>query len=347
MNFFKKCKDCASYIAGKIRKYRSFVGWVVALATLSFGLIFIISSCPRFTEQPFSEWFKVNVQPILTVFAILVSVLGLIYAFVQMLHSKIHSSQIEEIRITSENIADATRKRLVGIERILVEYLNILLRVTNYTIQIENIWFIGFTLGLGVPHKYKKDINNTLKNMASGLSLAFDLKRNSHNPQEYIDVLIEQLNQRLAAAFRLTRDAKIACLKQDEETITTHFIGRFKERKGKYEDYTDSIIKKVTEETILRHKKVQESLFVQELEDIPIQMFIVEFRDNSAAMSVQLKRECVIFLVGTENLNNISENGEQGYYSANPEFCDMFIQLAESLYGSQKSNTQKEIKNGV
>lgn len=231
---------------------------------------------------------------------------------------------LAELNDVSRQIADTTRKPLIGIDEIFLQIHETL----KHAKIGGSIRFVGMTLGIGVPHRFR-----TRKLKDDTLETIDDLIQRKSNGLLTLDTMCEEIRNKLGDLIQHTDDPFVVCLKHDQEVLRDKFVGRLVQRKS-YTGLTDQINEVVAEIAEL-HNQVASRTEKQERirydDSIPMQLLIVE-KDNEVG-----KRACVVFHVGTSNIQTLLlEDGEHGFYTEVDQVVEMFDQTAQSLWEAAK-----------
>lgn len=262
-----------------------------------------------------------------------------IATFFEAAKNELTTSLGELKRLTAE-IEDATRKPVHGIEQVLVEAHDMLVHKARDGGQV---WYVGMTLGLGPPHRYRvrgEQRTGTLlgeivaAQVANGgveLEIDEEFKRRWPGRQLQIDKLIEVFHTRLTELLQAAPRAVVVCLPHDDGyTLEKNFLTPLASRANYARLKGEDLIQALAAEMRGMHKKVEHYVKggVGYLDSIPLQMLIVEKKENLG----HSKKACLVFHVGTDNLDTPQQdNGEVGFYSEVDSIVEVFQTTAESL----------------
>ena len=263
-----------------------------------------------------------------------------IATFFEDAKKELNTSLGELKRLTAE-IEDATRKPVHGIEQVLVEAHDMLVHKARDGGQV---WYVGMTLGLGPPHRYRvrggQKTGTTLGEIVAanapsdGAELEIDeeFKRRWPGRQLQIDRLIEVFHSRLHDLLIAAPRAVVVCLPHDDGcTLEKNFLTPLASRVNyaKLKDKKELIEQLATEMRRL-HKAIEQDVKcgVGYLDSIPLQMLIIEKKENQGYS----KKACLVFHVGTDNLDTPQQDdGEVGFYTEVDSIVEVFQTTAESL----------------
>jgi hypothetical protein len=205
------------------------------------------------------------------------------------------------------------------------------------------VWYVGMTLGLGPPHRYRvrgeqrtgtllgEIVAAQVATDVVGLEIDEEFTRRWPGRQLQIDKLIEVFHTRLTKLLQAAPRAVVVCLPHDDGcTLEKNFLTPLASRANYARLKGEVLIKGLAAEMRAMHKRVEEHVKggVGYLESIPLQMLIVEKKESQG----HSKKACLVFHVGTDNLDTPQQhNGEVGFYSEVDSIVEVFETTAESL----------------
>jgi hypothetical protein len=217
-------------------------------------------------------------------------------------------------------IADATRKPLRGIAQIMVACYDLLFRAP----QNSRIWFVGMTLGLGPPHRYRNRQDETTIG-----SIEADLKRVRPDLPTF-DEFLNNMHNKLIEVIQQAPESTIVCL--DQSLLSSVFLERLA-RRHSYQALAHNI-GRICGEIRAAHEEVEQKSKnkIRYLTSLPLQLLIVD--SPEWAPGAARSRVALVFHVGSENVASavMDDDGELGFYTEVDSLVSMFANLAESLY---------------
>jgi hypothetical protein len=263
--------------------------------------------------------------------------------FLDSVSEKIDRQLIELEKVT-RLLEDSMRKPLHGIDEVFIQLDSMLKNVKVG----GRLWFVGMTLGLGPPHKYRlskwpatsRRVQRSEASSADDENPAtcnidelFKLKWKGTEPAPSIDKMIKDLHETLGLVVEKAQDPVVVCLTNDKDALEEKFLAKLA-RRGSYSTLKLEM-NKVIDEIMKLHRaletKVPANKPIKYVDSIPLQILIVE-RGDALPMSVN-KKACVVFHVGTGNIETQTlENGETGFYTEVDSVVEMFETMAESLW---------------
>ncbi len=220
--------------------------------------------------------------------------------------------QFAELQNLTRQLEDSMRKPLHGIDEVFAQLYSMLQNAR----EGGRLWFVGMTLGLGPPHKYRIS-----KTPPTGLRLQQSERRLQ--------------DEKSAESFSIEKaqDPVLVCLTNDRDVLKEKFLAKLAKRSS-YSTLLPDMEKVVLEIMSLHHelaKKAPANRPIKYVDSIPLQILIVE-RGDSSPLAVA-KKACVVFHVGTGNIEtHVLEDGETGFYTEVDSVVEMFETMAESLW---------------
>ena len=241
---------------------------------------------------------------------------GIAFAVAGVILAWLTRNNLRRIEELEHTIADYTRKPLSGIVDILQECYRMLVDATKGG---GNIWFVGLTLGFGPAHcipSVEKIWDTKKKKNSQGLSFA---------------QMASKFNEELGAVLGgAGSGSNVTVVVLKTELLRERFLeplyetAEYKQHLEQEPDHLDKVEKEILE---LHEKGVAKAAAsshgVSYLENIPLQVLVTDIKKRDG-----VKRACVVFHVGTEN---VGSGAVRGFYSELPFLCEMFSDFAESL----------------
>lgn len=252
--------------------------------------------------------------------------------------------QFAQLQSLTRQLEDSMRKPLHGIDEVFLQLDSMLQNVKKG----GRLWFVGMTLGLGPPHKYRMSrwpANNRRVQTSNGGSAddanqptctideLFKLKWKGKEPAPSIDKMITDLHQALGLAVEKAHEPVVVCLTNDREALEKKFLGKLAKRRSysTLKSEMDNVIGEIIKLHRALAEKVPANKPIKYIDSIPLQILIVE-RGDALPMSVN-RKACVVFHVGTGNIETgVLEDGETGFYTEVDSVVEMFETMAESLW---------------
>ena len=227
------------------------------------------------------------------------------------------SKDLAKIKELSDSIADSSRKPLNGIVEILHE-CDKLLEASEK--PGGNIWFVGLTLGIGPAHAIKANI---------------DEWQSKYPTEKTFRAMIDNIHGNLGATLGGARSRCIVIL--SETLVESKFITPLYGDANPNAAYRNHC--EMNPDHLHRMKQWLNQLATEtkqtlggyrpiEISNIPLQLIVVDVKKDGI-----LKRACVVFHVGTEN---IGYGAVQGIYSELPNLCEIFQNFCESLAATKQ-----------
>jgi len=215
-----------------------------------------------------------------------------------------------------EEIADCTRSPLLGIEGVLDKIYQMFCGYENAVRgggKPFDIWFLGFTLGLGYAHRVGSVIANW------------------EDKGKHIDdfnAFVNKLTKLLDRCFNSAKNkAHCYCLNHDNGDIERFFIEpvyttRFENKFDPLKANNVMELKKYHEE--LKTKIVAQAGTVTETDKVPLQVIVTTIEKHNG----KIGRAVIVFNVGALNADT---QEVAGFYSESEHMCEMFKDYIESL----------------
>ncbi len=214
-----------------------------------------------------------------------------------------------EIKKATDQIADYTRKPLVGIENVLFQVHKLL----KYHVDHSKFWYLGFTLGIGPIHDVEE--------------IRMKWNELDSDSEDFVSFqeMYKQININLKKSLKSSKGAHIACLNNNklcDEFIKPLYAKRYdisefdqKTLLEKINEYHDSVENVINSNTDIKSE-------VKYIETLPIQVIMTEiYKDGENKFAV------VVFHVGTQNIGS----KVLGFYSEAQNICELFGDYVESL----------------
>lgn len=276
------------------------------------------------------EWDALNFNKIsleITIISAIVTIVAFGITVLSMLQSNKLKKQVkkareaaeltttnsEEIKRLSEDIADYTRKPLESIEEVLVQIYRLVTKHKANSTHYHNpkFYYLGLTLGIGPVH----ETEDIVKNWNNGNSI-FKAGTDNKSFKEMYDALHTKLIEAVKSA-----NTCIVCL--DRRYVYKDFIEPLQKRK-----YDKPTVPKDLHATISKfHNKIVEvnnknsSKKVRYIRTIPIQVMGAQINEDREAV--------IVFNVGTPNAGS---DKVLGFYSESSSMCKLFREYVEALH---------------
>lgn len=219
------------------------------------------------------------------------------------------------------NLEDATRRNLKGFAEIFARALWLLEK------SEEEIWYVNFLFGFGYPHLYNNKIHKDYTPLAKVLGIK-ELTFEDGVPR-FFEAFIEKIQ-------KIPRFYAIVLTKSSLDKL---FLERLKNRTD-YVQIADRIEAEVDREQRLykringainaRNENIKKDFHVYQQERLPFQLLITQIRKGKEHN--ERKWGCLVFLVGTENIETGSQNKEpKGFYTELDHVVDVYREIASSL----------------
>jgi hypothetical protein len=260
--------------------------------------------------------------------------------------------QFAELQKLTRYLEDSMRKPLHGIDEVFVHLYEMLKNAKKG----GRIWFVGMTLGLGPPHKYRISkapaLSRSLRprpihgKVGEGSYTMDDLFSNKWKAKSLpkFEKMIEELHEMLGGIVEIAHEPVVVCLTNNKRTLKEKFLNKLIKRTS-YETLEPDIDKVAAEIMDLHNKlagKAPEGKPIRYVDSIPLQILIVERENAPLALG---KRACVVFHVGTGNIQtDVLEDGETGFYTEVDSVVEMFETMAESLWEAGSPTPGKPAK---
>jgi hypothetical protein len=284
--------------------------WVVKIVVISAALLV---PTVLFLALEGRSWFTNNWDKVI---GVSFGIMGLATYILAELTSSKTAKDLEKIRELADSIADYTRKPLIGVVEILHECDKLL---EDSVKAGGNMWFVGFTLGIGPAHAIPANI---------------DEWRSKYPAERSFDAMTGNIHDNLGAILGGARSCCIVILSEslvDGKFITplyavTNTNQAYRAFCSQHLNHLDEV-KTMINKLAISIKRRSGAHPIVEVTNVPLQLIVADVRKDGI-----LKRACVVFHVGTEN---IGSGAVQGFYSELPNICEMFRNFCESLAASK------------
>ena len=237
--------------------------------------------------------------------------------------------QLDKIKEIADEIADCTRKPLSDIGDVLDQIYHMFCGYQNAVLgggPKFDIWFLGFTLGLGYAHrvdpvttqwkkknKHTKDFTTFTDELHTVLDSCINhAKENVHC---YCLDHNNQLNRDINTVFILPLYARYGNIPHNVQDENTKLL----------KEYHSNL-----EKIIQRYEK--DGATIKATEDVPLQVIVTTIKKSNG----EIGRAVIVFNVGALNVGTVGTDEVAGFYSESEYLCEMFKNYIESLGKSFK-----------
>lgn len=318
------------YVEKNWKWFKSYPGWIKVYPGYIFGT-FIIGVVIFVVILYLSGRLDLESQAVnrLAVASLVLAVLSILYAIYTNINSNKKFDRIQEI---TDEIADCTRTPLSDICDVLHKIYEMFCEYEDAVKggkQNFEIWFLGFTLGLGFAHqvdhiakqweeknKFTEDFNTFTKYLHRVLASCINSAKKDDNVHCY-------------------------CLDHDNGDIENRFvIPLYEERYSKY-NYDITIRNENTKKLKEYHNHIKNAILFgnkkgfTKTETVPLQVIVTTVKKTSG----ELRKAVIVFNVGALNVGTAEV---AGFYSESEYLCNMFKDYIKSLALAESSKKRKK-----